>query len=88
MAINITPNVSVAALRNLDADKTYFLSSTTGEIKEASCWMRFKCAIGVKSAREKVGNLVEAVRTALLQSAGLRKDDVLETDIRAMTRAS
>ena len=84
MAINITPNVSVDALRNLDADKTYFLSSTTGKIKEASCWMRFKCAIGVKSAREKVGNLVEAVRTALLQSAGLRKDDVLETDIRAM----
>ena len=84
MPLNIASNVNIDTLRNLDANKTYFLSSTTGQIKEASFWMRFKCAIGVQSARQKVANLVEAVRTTLLNAAEQTKDSALDTDIRTV----
>lgn len=39
--------------------------------------MRFKCWLGVSSARQKVANLVDAVRTTLLDSAGKMTDDTL-----------
>ncbi|MBR3085167.1 MAG: hypothetical protein IKH04_02065 [Kiritimatiellae bacterium] len=84
MPLNVTPNVNIDTLRNLDANKTYFLSSTTGRVKEASIWMRFKCAIGVQSARQKVSNLADAVRATLLDAVGQRSDTGLEADIRTM----
>ena len=70
MKIEAAPQVNLDSINALNADKRYFLSSTTGEIKEASWWMRFKCAIGVKSALAKVNNLVDAVKTTLLERAG------------------
>ena len=81
MSVKVSTNVNLDALKNLDADKRYFLSSTTGEIKEASIWMRMKCAIGIKSAQQKVANLVDAVRATLLDAAGANKDERLDTDI-------
>lgn len=84
MPLNVAANVNIDTLRNLDANKMYFLSSTTGQVKEASLWMRFKCAIGVQSARQKVANLVEAVRTTLLNAAEQTKDSALDTDIRTV----
>ena len=89
MPLNVSPNVNLDTIRNLDASKTYFLSSTTGQVKEASWWMRFKCAIGVQSARQKVANLVEAVRTTLLDAAGKTGDDAkLDADIRTVSLKS
>ena len=85
MSLTVAPRVNLDALKNLRADKQYFLSSTTGEIKEASIWMRIKCAIGVSSARQKVSNLVDAVRTSLLDAAKLNSSATLETDIRAVS---
>ena len=37
MALNID------AIRSLDASKTYYLANSTGQIKEAGAWPRFKC---------------------------------------------
>jgi len=89
MSLSIAANVNIDTIKNLDANKTYFLSSTTGEVKEASFWMRFKCAIGVKSARQKVASLVEAVRTSLLDAAGKTGDDAaLDTDIKTVNLKS
>lgn len=89
MPLHVSPSVNIDTLKNLDEDKTYFLSSTTGQVKEASLWMRFKCAIGVQSARQKVANLVEAVRTTLLDAAGKTGDDAtLDTDIRTVSLKS
>ncbi|MBO7687954.1 MAG: hypothetical protein J6V72_16325 [Kiritimatiellae bacterium] len=85
MTLSVATNVNLDALKNLDADKRYFLSSTTGEVKEASIWMRMKCAIGVKSAQQKVANLVDAVRTTLLEAAGATRDDGLDTDINGIS---
>ena len=81
MALSVATNVNLDALRNLDAGKKYFLSTTTGEVKAASIWMRMKCAIGVKSAQQKVANLVDAVRSTLLDAAGATRDERLDADI-------
>ena len=84
MSLTVAPKVNLDSLQNLQADKQYFLSSTTGEIKEASIWMRFKCAIGVNSARQKVANLMDAVRTSLLDAARLDGNAALDENIRAV----
>jgi len=87
MSLSVSPNVNIDTLKSLEANKTYFLSSTTGEVKEASWWMRFKCAIGVQSARQKVANLIDAIRTTLLDAAGKTGGDVtLDTNINSIKR--
>lgn len=93
MSLTVAPKVNLDSLQNLQADKQYFLSSTTGEIKEASLWMRFKCAIGIKSERQKVSNLMDAVRTSLLDAAKLDSNAALEEnlstiDMRYMVKGS
>ena len=53
MKIEAAPRVNLDTINALDADKRYFLSSTSGEIKEASWFMRIKCFFGVSSALAK-----------------------------------
>jgi hypothetical protein len=84
MKIEVAPQINLDSIRELDANKRYFLSSTTGQIKEASWWMRFKCALGFSSALSKVSNLVDAVKTTLLENAGKSSDAALEADIKAI----
>ena len=84
MKIEAAPRVNLDTINALDADKRYFLSSTSGEIKEASWFMRIKCFFGVSSALAKVNNLVEAVKSSLLEAAGKTEDNVLEADIKTI----
>ena len=74
--------VNLDIIRSLDSDKKYYRSSTTGEIKEASFWLKCKCFFGVKSALLKVTNLVESVRTSLLKEAGMKSNAALDEYIR------
>ena len=76
-------NFNLDTIRTLDANKTYYLSNTTGEIKEAGFWQKFKCLFGVKSAQRKVANLIDAIRSSLIQESGLKTNDVLDENIRA-----
>ena len=55
MALNID------TIRSLDANKTYYLANSTGQIKEAGAWQRFKCYFGIGDAL--------AVRAALAEPA-------------------
>ena len=84
MSMTVASHVNLDTLNRLDANKTYFLSSTTGQVKEASLWMRFKCAIGVSSARQKVANLVDAIKSSLLSAAGQTGNATLDTDIKTI----
>lgn len=88
MSLTVAPKVNIDTLKNLSADKLYFLSSTTGRVKEASLMMRFKCWIGVSSARQKVANLVEAMKNSLLDAAGQAGNKELETSIGRIDRTS
>lgn len=84
MSMTVASHVNLDTLNRLDTNKTYFLSSTTGQVKEASFWMRFKCAIGVSSARQKVANLVDAIKSSLLSAAGQTGNVSLDTDIKTI----
>lgn len=84
MKIDAAPLVNLDAINALDSNKRYFLSSSTGEIKEASIFMRIKCAFGFSSALSKVSKLVEAVKNTLLENAGKTSDAVLDADIKAI----
>ena len=81
-------NLNLDAIRNLDSNKTYYLSNTTGEIKEAGFWQKIKCKFGFRSALSKVSNLVDAVRNSLLQESGAKTNDALDQDIRNITLTS
>lgn len=87
MSIGAAPKVDIDTLKNLQANKMYFLSATTGQVKEASIWMRMKCAIGFSSARKKVANLVDAVRTSLLAAAEQTGNKALDDAIRTVDLA-
>ncbi len=88
MSMTVAPHLNLDTISKLDSNKQYFLSSSTGRVKEAGLWMRFKCAIGVASARQKVANLVDAVRSTLLSAAGLTGNATLDTDIKTVDLTS
>lgn len=86
MSLTINPNnINIDTIRNLDIDKQYYLSKS-GQIKEASGWMKFKCMIGCSGARQKVANLIDVVRATLLNSVDKTHDAALDTDIRTIKR--
>lgn len=86
MALTISPkDINLDTIRNLDLDKQYYLSKS-GEIKEASGWMKFKCMLGFSGARQKVANLIDTVRATLLNSAEMTNNATLDTDISTIRR--
>ena len=64
-------SITATTLAQLDANKSYYLSNTTGTIKEAGLWQRFKCWTGWGDGREKVQRLAGAVKFALLADAAI-----------------
>lgn len=86
MPLPVAPNLNLSKINSLDANKLYFLSSTTGEIKEAGFWMRLKCKLGFSSVQQKINNLVDAVRSTLLDSSGAKRDAALDSEINSINR--
>ena len=43
-------DLNIDTIRSLDANKTYYLANSTGEIKEAGAWQKFKCFFGIGDA--------------------------------------
>ena len=48
------------SLRTIEVNKSYYLSSTTGEIKEAGLWHKFKCLFS-STERLKGSHLMDAI---------------------------
>ena len=61
--------ISIDTLRSLDANKSYYIANSTGEIKEAGAWQKFKCLFGIGDGRAKAAKLVDAVKATLLESS-------------------
>ena len=74
-------SLNIDTIRSLDANKTYYLANSTGQIKEAGAWQKFKCFFGVGDGRQKVQNLIDAVRLSLLEASGESDNAALSTDI-------
>ena len=78
--------INLDTIRSLNANKTYYLSNSTGEIKEAGGWQKFKCFFHFGDGREKATKLVKAVKTALLEASGKISDTNLDTSIQNFNR--
>ena len=74
-------SISLDTIRSLDANKSYYLANSTGQIKEAGFWQKFKCFLGVGDGRAKVQNLIDAVKVALLRESGESDNAALTTDV-------
>ena len=73
--------INFDTLRSLNANKTYYLSNSTGTIKEAGAWQKFKCFFGVGDGREKAAKLIDAVKIALLDASDKIADTNLDASI-------
>jgi hypothetical protein len=76
--------IDSSALLRLDPNKSYYLSNTTGEIKEAGVVQWLRCKLGVGGGRTKAAALAERIKTALLAEAAATSDSQLEADIGAL----
>ena len=74
-------NITLDTIRSLDANKTYYLANSTGQIKEAGAWQKFKCLFGVGDGRQKVQKLIDQVKVALLEASGESDNASLSADI-------
>ena len=74
-------NITLDTIRSLDANKTYYLANSTGEIKEAGAWQKFKCYFGIGDARQKVQKLIDQVKVALLAASHESDNAALSADI-------
>ena len=70
-----------ASILTLDANKTYYIANSTGEIKEAGLWQKFKCFTGLGDGRAKVQRLAEQVKAALLRDGGIASENTLNEEI-------
>ena len=73
--------ITATALTQLDTSKDYYLSNTTGTIKEAGLWQRFKCWTGWGDGRAKVVRLADAIKTALLADASIKSEEKLAIEL-------
>ena len=80
--------IDTATLTRLDPNKSYYLSNTTGEIKEAGVIQWFRCLLGVGGGRAKAAALAERVKSALLAEAAATSDSQLDAEIGALDTTS
>lgn len=73
--------ITATALTQLDANRSYYLSNTTGTIKEAGFWQKFKCYTGLGDGRAKVARLADAIKTALLADAAIKGEAKLSAEL-------
>ena len=73
--------ITLDNLRSLDANKSYYIANSTGQIKEAGLWQKFKCFVGVGDGRDKVQKLIDQVKVSLLTASGETDNAALSTDI-------
>ena len=76
-------NITLDTIRSLDANKTYYLANSTGQIKEAGAWQKFKCYFGIGDARQKVQKLIDQVKVALLAASHESDNATLSADIKS-----
>ena len=51
--------IALDTIRSLDASKTYYIANSTGEIKEAGAWQKFKCFFGIGAVRRPAAPVPE-----------------------------
>jgi len=73
--------INATTLQNLNANESYYLSSTTGEIKQAGWIQKLKCFFGIGDGRAKAAALAERVKEALLADGAIESEAELDGEI-------
>ena len=73
--------INATTLQNLNANESYYLSSTTGEIKQAGWLQKIKCFFGIGDGRAKAAALAAKVKEALLADGGIESEAELDGEI-------
>lgn len=68
-------SLTLDKIRSLKADKSYYISNATGEIKQAGFWHKFKMYFSVGDAEKKTEKLLHEVKIALLARDRQRRAD-------------
>lgn len=76
--------INATTLQNLDPSRSYYLSSTTGEIKRTGFVQWFKCFFDIGDGRAKAAALAAKVKEALLADGQVESDATLDRDIRGL----
>lgn len=73
--------INATTLQNLNANESYYLSNTTGEIKQAGWLQKLKCWFGIGDGRAKAAALAERVKAALLADGAIESEAELDGEI-------
>ena len=73
--------INATTLRSLDPSKAYYLSNTTGKIKESGFWQWIKCVLDIGDARAKSAALAAKVKEALLADGEIKTEATLDAEI-------
>ena len=73
--------INATTLQNLDPSKSYYLSNTTGEIKQAGFIQWAKCFFGIGDGRAKAAALAARVKEALLADGAIESETTLDEEI-------
>ena len=76
--------ISLDTPRSLDANKSYYVAYSSGEINEATTWQKFKYFLGIGDGRAKAAKVVDAVKSALLEASGKINDSTLNLSIKSL----
>ena len=77
--------LNLNTLRALEADKTYYIANSTGQIKEAGAWQKIKTFFRLGDGREKVQRLLDEMKVALLKASAESDNAVLSAESRSTT---
>lgn len=78
--------INATTLRTLDTNKSYYLSSATGEIKQSGFGRWLKCVFNIGNARAEAAALADKVKAALLADGAVENDATLDGDIAALNK--
>ena len=62
-------DLNIENISRLDNNSSYYLSDN-GEIKKSGLLHKFKCFFGLGHSRQRVSNLINAIRNTILEASG------------------
>ncbi len=78
--------INATTLQNLDPRSSYYLSNTTGEIKQAGFTQWVKCFFGIGDGRAKAAALAARVKEALLADGAIESEATLDEEIGGLNK--
>ena len=80
-------DLNIENISRLDNNSSYYLSDN-GEIKKSGLLHKFKCFFGLGHSRQRVSNLINAIRNTILEASGGAAQGKFEEDLSGISQKS